>query len=822
MALAEYFNHNNTPSLIELVSRRITQELIKPDSLLIIRGGLGFVSRETCISILQTNGLGINNSIKRLRWAGGLEGEEGFELETHFLLNEEGKILLSQKGLASIAVDMSNHASITRPRKAWVSAAGKIVEDHFIKHIKLLAASSERIVINTTSVGPTGPLLLKDLDDAFGLLVLHTPGQAIPEGMRVASNSPWLPGQSLLVPLDPDDEDYAPLEAGLRAITDRSQAGPTALEPWLKCGVLPFAQDPELRLLRLLALDQLTSASHVLVQRQNQNLASALQEAGASTLDLELDDDLWQGFALNGDDERQALSRQLRQPGSTAAQGPRLSSRGGVRLVDGQGYLAAGLGLPLLAVPSAMTTESVQIRLADGRTWPYELTNGANAADKRQLWEPTYELRRQLELPSGRAVLQAVLSDGSSQKRSVPLAPLEAALPFRRRRAHSLAYREDWGLHLGPLALDRPPLPPPGALSPAEAGLHWAWQQLHQSDYSVNHLFEQQMLESLSALFQRRASLLQREFKELYSQLRNKPKEWPGFAEAVLRGWCEGGWLEEGLERPPDRWRIQPVDPRLVQLEEGGGAQLVGLLSARRLMAVLAWAHQLQLTVHSVLPACADMPRGWRFTGDVEQLAEACGLPLMEQAAWVQAPTSISWTLDSWKLEQPLPSDGGASWPTGQRGRRQEEHICGRRGDHHWKPVQPLPEGCRAPVSLKIEAESTATGKRRWHSFDQADRCVDFSSCHRNRVNLRALMVKTDGLWPFGFTDENRGQIDRLYDAEAYLPLPIGRYAALTGSRMPGPTRHQPSDHTYRYHVAPSLLRKQRRMRLLPLTDCPA
>ena len=72
-----------------------------------------------------------------------------------------------------------------------------------------------------------------------------------------------------------------------------------------------------------------------------------------------------------------------------------------------------------------------------------------------------------------------------------------------------------------------------------------------------------------------------------------------------------------------------------------------------------------------------------------------------------------------------------------------------------------------------------------------------FSSCHRNRVALHALVVATDGLWPFGFTNSDIGQIDRLYDCEAYLPLPLARWAALTWRTMPGPTRHQPSDHTY-------------------------
>lgn len=86
---------------------------------------------------------------------------------------------------------------------------------------------------------------------------------------------------------------------------------------------------------------------------------------------------------------------------------------------------------------------------------------------------------------------------------------------------------------------------------------------------------------------------------------------------------------------------------------------------------------------------------------------------------------------------------------------------------------------------------------------------------------MHALNVATDGYWPFGFTDSHTAQLDRLYDAEAYLPLPLGRYAALTGSRMPGPTRHQRQDHTYRYHFDHSFRVYQAHQRILPLTPIP-
>jgi hypothetical protein len=159
-ALAEYFDRN-TPGLIKivtealthrrrkrkqmLVSRRITQELIEAGSLLEVRGELGFVSRKTCINILQTNGRGINNSIERLFHTGTLDGAEGLEIEKHFLLSEEGEKIWSQMGLASMAIDMSHKSSITKARKAWVGAVGEVVEDCFKTEIKRLAAAPLRI-----------------------------------------------------------------------------------------------------------------------------------------------------------------------------------------------------------------------------------------------------------------------------------------------------------------------------------------------------------------------------------------------------------------------------------------------------------------------------------------------------------------------------------------------------------------------------------------------------------------------------------------------------------------------------------------------------
>ena len=128
-----------------LVSRRITQELIESGGIIETRGELAFVNKSSTIKILQTNGVGLRNSIERLKNGDSLEGQEGLELEKHFLLTEKDEKIWSQKGLASIAVDMRHKSSLKKSRKAWVEAVGEVVEDCFKAEIKRLQAAPKRI-----------------------------------------------------------------------------------------------------------------------------------------------------------------------------------------------------------------------------------------------------------------------------------------------------------------------------------------------------------------------------------------------------------------------------------------------------------------------------------------------------------------------------------------------------------------------------------------------------------------------------------------------------------------------------------------------------
>ena len=650
-----------------------------------------------------------------------------------------------------------------------------------------------------------GALILKDLTDAYGVLLLHIEGQAVPDGWCVVHDSLWLPGVPLLALESPEDPSDAPVEAALDALGEGPGVLPE-LHAWLDAGILPFARDENIRQLRLLSLDRISAATHVLVSQQH---ASRFEEVEATPLCLDLDDEFWIGFALAYAEEKEVLRALVQRPGQACSTAPRLSNRGGVRMPDGQGYLATGLGLPLLGIPRDVATAQVHLYLPDGSVLSYQPIQGDEEGSSRRLCQPSQQDRRRTAFTPGPARFVVAQESGLSLERAIQLTALPLHVHFQR--GSTLAFREDWGVALGPLALPRPN----GGGQPAdEDAQRWARQRLNQGDLMVNPLFEQQMLESLCALFQRRVSIQQREFFRLYGQLRNKPDEWPGFPEAVLRGWCEGGWIEEGMERGNGRWRIQPVDPRLVRIRDNG-VQLVGLLTARRLVDLVAWAHQLGLQVQTVPPSCADMPRGWRFVGDVELLAASSGLPLVYAADWVPDPRPHRWIIDV-----ALPSDS-PPWPTGLTARRLSDGICGRRGPRgHWKPRQRFPERGRAPISQTIQVETSQYGKRRWLSHDPVNGSW-FSSCHRNRVSLHALNVATDGYWPFGFTDPETAQLDRLYDAEAYLPLPLGRYAALTGSRMPGPTRHQPQDHTYRYHFDRSFRVYQADQRILPLTPIP-
>ncbi len=646
-----------------------------------------------------------------------------------------------------------------------------------------------------------GPLLLHWADDAMGVLLLPEPGHPIPAGLEQTRQSPWLPGEPLLVPTDPADPDFAPLDAGSLAI-DPSAGLLPALQPLLSRGLLPFSLDTQFKLPRLVFDSSCGPLTHLLVR--NDLVPTFLSQVSAEPIDTS--EELWQCFVPNAGEMLDVWRFPEPSPQDQRQVTPRLSVCSGVPLQQGQGFLASGLGLPCVRVHGPLPALKVAVLSAAGELIDYQPAEPQPIAAQPQLWQPVAAERKRTTISPGAGRVLAFFVSAPTIERSLPLSALASRVPFRR--SEPLICREHWGRHLGPLLLAEEP-PAPAHEPPSAAALSWARDRLNARIAGVNQLFEEQMLDSLSALFQQRAAISRADFQQLHHTLLGQPEHWPRFSEAVLRGWCEGGWIEEGLEPRRGLWCIQPMDPRLVRLE-GGRAQLVGLLSSRGLVELLAHAHSLNMEVEAVPPSCPHLPRGWRFTGRCDALAQRMGLLIVETHEWVEPPHSRAWL-----FEQCEDCDG-YRWPSGLGFQMATDRICGRRGSgYHVSPV--LEPGLRAPVSLSIDRERSRYGRRRWHSHSPRGG-APFTSCHRNRAALHALLEATNGLWPFWIAETRAGRIERLYDAEAYLPLPIGRYAALVGRRMPGPTRQQPQAHTYAYYVDEEFLRVQRDTLNLPLT----
>jgi hypothetical protein len=361
-------------------------------------------------------------------------------------------------------------------------------------------------------------------------------------------------------------------------------------------------------------------------------------------------------------------------------------------------------------------------------------------------------------------------------------------------------------MELGPTILERRSSQPPPA-----AAIEQARMRLNTRSGGVNPWIEEQILDGLCAAFEARESISAFDALQLFRQLRGRSTDWPLFERAMLRGWCEGGWLEEGIEVRRGHWRLQPIDPRLVRLGDDR-VQLMGLVSARGLIELIAHAYAIGVEVETVAPSCAEMPRGWRFKGQVGQLVGASGLPLVQLDDWLPIDFRHQW------LAVPEPCDGEDYWPrSSARHHEAQDGIIGnRQGSHQHLPIDPQ-DTPRPGLSLVLERNRYR--RYRWHSRSPVDGRV-FTSCHRNRAALDHLAEATGGLWPFGQPDRFKPVVERLCDADAYLPLPLGRWSALCGEAMPGPTLPASrSKHTYRYCFDPVSLHLMREHTSLPLTQ---
>lgn len=639
-----------------------------------------------------------------------------------------------------------------------------------------------------------GPLLLRNHGQALGVLLLadgHPPTD-IAAFIREPGR-PWgVPVADLLLPLDPDDPVYAAYDAGSMAI-DRKASPIRSLQPLLQRGLLLFRRDQELDALRIVLGEPSGPISHALVC--DVHAASFQDEFGGELLPSDEED--WQCFR-----NFTASRNQLRRfPSSLVSlrrsETPTLIPVGGERL--GRSFLATGLGLPDVNVRGPLIPRALLLLTPDNRSIDYvpapleaEPTAGNAEGEHHPFrWTPRPGGRHTQAFKTGEARLVAFFDDNPTLEQRLQLDRLPPRPSFQR--GDPLHRREDWGQPMGPTWLEERPAEQEPQ-EPSETGINQARALLNVGQGNSNPKTEEQMLEALCAIFQRRSQIRDHEFLELFRRLGSMSTRRPYFERDVLRAWVEGGWLDQGLVLRRGLWRLQPVQPRLVIVHEGL-LQLVGLLPAIGLVQVLAQAFDLGLEVDPVPPACPLLPRGWRFRGEAwAALAAITGLPLVNRDAWVPDPRLISWQVEPSECDH-------TDWSGSPLHLISRTGIVGVRNGEHRDPGDALPKGWMADDSLSIIQEQGLNGRYRWHHDDKDHE--RFSSCHRNRVALHALNDITDGFWPFGANGAKQ-TIVRIYDADAYLPLPIGRWSALMGVMMPGPDL--PDDLrklTYRYPLDP-------------------
>jgi hypothetical protein len=649
-----------------------------------------------------------------------------------------------------------------------------------------------------------GPLLLKSYGHAIGVLLL---ADALPSpgthSLRRVEGRPWgVEHVDLLVPIDPDDPYYAAYDAGSLAI-DPHDSPLGSLQPLLNRGLLLFRRDPLLDQLRLVLGAPSGPISHALLR--DAHAEAFLEHFGGDSLPCE--EEGWQcirGFSASTDQLRRFPSITCRN----RTERPQLIPVGGMRLE--RSFLATGLGLPAVRIRGPHTPRAVLLLTPDNRSIDYECSTpppeqNQAAEEPPNRWAPRQRGRRIAAFQTGEARLVAFFDAAPSLECRLALARVEPRPTFLR--ADPLHCREDWGLPLGATRID-PPVACGDGEAPSEEALSKASFLLNDCG-GCHKEFEEQMLEALCATFQRRAQIRRRDFTDIFRQLGSMSDPWDLFLDGVLRAWVEGGWLDEGLSLRRGLWRLQPVDPRLVVLADDR-LQLVGLLPAVGLVTLVAHALDLGLTVQAVPPACPHLPRGWRFQGEGSAaLAQLARLPLVDRDAWVPCPIPISWQVEQADCD-------GPAWPSSPQPSMLHATIRGNRNGSHRDPGGNLHYELMAPTTTTIQVEQGSYGRYRWHSEDHSGR---FTSCHRNRVALHALNEATEGFWPFGIVSGSHTVL-RLYDADAYLPLPIGRFAALVGDVMPGPDLPpSKSKHTYRYRLDPATIVSFRSDRRLPLTS---
>lgn len=633
-----------------------------------------------------------------------------------------------------------------------------------------------------------GSLLLRRIPgEGYGVLVLDEAAFQDPDFTVMDGEAFGAPGWRVLVDSQAVDGSWAAFDVGGFLLNRDGLHLPNARR-FLDEGLLIFAADPRDGLPRLLLNTNAAVASHVLVDERK---ADDFLDAFGGTVEGCIEEG-WtciRGFDADASDL------------GAFRRGDRLQVERGASLVPIEGiphlngWLPTQLGLPSIRVRGPAAPENLVLRDQAGNQVIYDRSRAIGEED---LWKTSRDRAAIARIIDGAASFEAVMPGADRKlRRRLTIRALSGRARFLRKQR--LSIREDWGRYLGPLICE-----PTNPRTPPVEARHKA-TTLIARDVRANPSLERELLDALCAHFARRSWISRHEFYGLYRRLDPNTglrKEWPLLMEGFLRAWCEGGWLEEGLEERRFLWRIQPIDPRLVRRPDGK-ARLVGLTSSSDLLDIVAWAVALGAEPpRAIRPANPRLPRGWEFTGDLDTLAANTGLALVEAADWVADVTSAPW------IVEPLDCDGPEWPPSPHDPKTNRQSICGsRHGAHIARDVAP---GHRPNNSTAIVCEEQGF-RRRWRTEGRQP----FVSSVRNRVCLAAAAEAGNGRWPFGFVEGTR--IERLFDCDAYLPLPIGRAAALLGAEMPGPTLFKQSSHTHRYDLDPQTIAALRHEELVPL-----
>jgi len=125
-----------------LVRRRVIHEISDINSA-IVQGPLVFIDRKKTISILATNGKGLNAAARREQENCSLVGREPLEIGVHFdTVNHQQ--YWSQRGLVRIAQNMSENLA-SKSRKAWTEAVAEICEEAIEQQRKYLEDFKTRV-----------------------------------------------------------------------------------------------------------------------------------------------------------------------------------------------------------------------------------------------------------------------------------------------------------------------------------------------------------------------------------------------------------------------------------------------------------------------------------------------------------------------------------------------------------------------------------------------------------------------------------------------------------------------------------------------------